>query len=307
MMSMLRTWKYLINVVLLLIAIGLEVFYTVCGGSCSYLRGNIFGMDLTYVGIIFAVILIVLSLLKWDRLILVLLSAGVGVETVLVAFQVRNNVYCPYCLAFAAVILLLFILNFDVTKKGLITGSIVLGFVLFSLFFKGSVTPSYAAEPTAFSFGNGPVKVRLYTDYFCSPCRAMEPEVEPLLIELVKKNAVTLAFIDVPIYQYSSLYARYYLYAMNARKDFDQALAARSALFEAAGEKLSEVSKIEAYLKKKDVQFKTFDVVPLSSVLNGFLASDKINSTPTCVIENGPGKETYKGSRQIIPALKQLR
>lgn len=306
-MSILRSRKHLVNIVLLLIAIGLEVFYTVCGGSCSYLRGDIFGLDLTYVGIVFAVILIVLSLLKWDRLILVLLSAGVGVEIVLVAFQVKNNVYCPYCLAFAVVIFLLFILNFDVTKKRLAIGLIVLGFALFALFFNGSVTPSYAAEPTGFSFGEGTVKVRLYTDYFCGPCRAMEPELEPLLIKLVKKNAVTLTFIDAPIYQYSSLYARYYLYAMNARKDFEQALAARSALFEAAGEKLSETSKIEAHLRQKNVQFKTFDVGPLLSVLSGFLKEDKINATPTCVIENGPKKETYKGSGQIIPALKQLR
>ena len=181
--------KRLVNVVLLLVAVGLEVFYTVCGGSCSYLRGDIFGLDLTYVGVVFAAILIGLSLLKWDRLTLVLLSAGVGVEIVLVWFQVRNNVYCPYCLAFAVVILVLFVLNFDVTKKWLITGSIVLGFFLFSLFFKGSVTPTYAAEPAVLSFGEGPVRVRLYTDYFCGPCRAMEPELEPLLVELVKKNA----------------------------------------------------------------------------------------------------------------------
>ena len=70
----------------------------------------------------------------------------------------------------------------------------------------------------------------------------------------------TLSFIDVPTYQYSSLYARYYLYAMNARKDSEQALAARSALFGAAREKLSEAPKIEARLQQKGVQVKFFDV-----------------------------------------------
>jgi len=144
MVSILRTWKYPVNVLLLLIAIGLEVFYSVCGGSCSYLKGSIFGVDLAYVGILFAVMLIVLSLLKRHRLILTLVSAGVGVEIVLVAFQVRRGVYCPYCLAFAAVILLLFILNFDATQTPLIAGFLVLGFLLFVLFFKGSITPTYA-------------------------------------------------------------------------------------------------------------------------------------------------------------------
>ena len=236
-----------------------------------------------------------------------LLSAGVGVEVVLIWFQVKNNVYCPYCLAFAAVILILFVLNLDVTKKWLVTGSIVLGFALFSLFFNGSVTPSYGAEPAVSSFGEGPVKVRLYSDYFCGPCSAMEPELEPLLVELVKKNVVTLTFIDVPMYKHSSLYARYYLYAMNARKDFEQALAARSALFEAAREKLSEAPKIESHLKTKNVQFTAFEVGPLFAVLSEFLKDEKINATPTCVIEKGSKKETYMGANQIIPALKQLK
>lgn len=145
MLSILRTWKYLINVLFLLIAIGLEVFYSVCAGSCSYLRGDIFGLNLTYVGVTFALILIGLSLLKQDQLLLVLLSAAVGVEVVLVAFQVRKDVYCPYCLGFAAIILLLFGLNFDVRKKWLIIGSVALGFALFALFFNGSVTPTLAA------------------------------------------------------------------------------------------------------------------------------------------------------------------
>lgn len=29
------------------------------------------------------------------------------------------------------------------------------------------------------TYGSGAVQVRLYTDYFCPPCRKMEPEAEP--------------------------------------------------------------------------------------------------------------------------------
>ncbi len=136
-MSILHKSKHLINILLLLIAIGLEIFYRFCAGSCSYLRGDIFGLDLSYVGIAFAVALIGLNLLKQDRLTLVLLSMAVGVEVVLVAFQVRSDVYCPYCLGFAAIMLLLFILNFESKQKILIICSIVVGFLLFALFFKG--------------------------------------------------------------------------------------------------------------------------------------------------------------------------
>ena len=144
MISLLRARKRTLNVLLSLSAIGLEVFYSICAGSCSYLRGTVFGFDLTYVGIIFAVILIALNLLKRDLLILALLSAGVGAEIVLASFQIRNNVYCPYCLGFGGIILLLCIVNFDVRRKAVVAVSVVLGFLMFSVFFKGSVVPAYA-------------------------------------------------------------------------------------------------------------------------------------------------------------------
>ncbi len=146
MASLLRTWRYPINIVLLLAAIALEIFYTVCAGSCSYLRGDLFGLDLTYVGIGFAAVLIALTLLKRDSIVLCLLAAGIGVEIVLVAFQVKHDVYCPYCLAFGAIVLLLFILNIDLQKKMLIVISILCGFIVFSLFFNGRVVPTFAAE-----------------------------------------------------------------------------------------------------------------------------------------------------------------
>jgi len=144
MISLLRARKRTLNVLLSLSAIGLEVFYRICAGSCSYLRGSVFGVDLTYVGILFALLLIVLNLLKRDLIILILLSAGVGVEIVLVAFQVRHDVYCPYCLAFAGIVLLLFVLNVDVRRKLLIALAVVTGFLAFTLFFKGSVVPTYS-------------------------------------------------------------------------------------------------------------------------------------------------------------------
>ncbi len=55
----------------------------------------------------------------------------------------QSRVYCPYCLGFAAVMLLLFLLNFDITQKWSIFGSVAVGFVLSLIFFKGSVVPTY--------------------------------------------------------------------------------------------------------------------------------------------------------------------
>ena len=61
----------------------------------------------------------------------------------------------------------------------------------------GTKTAGGEEEPLS-SFGSGPIKVRLYTDYFCPPCRDMEPDLEPLILDLVKDGTIQLTFIDVP-------------------------------------------------------------------------------------------------------------
>ncbi len=219
--------KYLINVLLACVAVALEVYYSVCGGSCSYLKGDLIGIPLQYVGIAYMACIVLVSLLKADTLLLTLLSAGVGIEVYLVGFQIWHSTYCPYCLAFGAVVVILFLLNLNRNRKRLSLISMGLALILFSVFFEGSATPSYAEETAIPTFGQGRVNVRLYTNYFCPPCRAMEPDVEPLLADLIEKNRINVMFIDTPFYQYSSLYAKYHLYAMNDKSEFEHALATR--------------------------------------------------------------------------------
>ncbi len=141
--------KYLINTILALVASGVMVFYSTCTTSCSYLRGDILGLDLKYTGIVFMVIVIVLSLLKKDGLLLPLLSMGIGAEVILVAFQVRNDVYCPFCLTFGAILVLLFLLNVQFRRKQIMIMVlfVVLGFLAFLIFFKGSAIPAYTLAP----------------------------------------------------------------------------------------------------------------------------------------------------------------
>ncbi len=64
-----------------------------------------------------------------------------GAEIQLVAFQIKNSTYCPSCIAFGTVIVILFLLNFDEDKKIFITASLILGFILFPIFFQGAVIP----------------------------------------------------------------------------------------------------------------------------------------------------------------------
>jgi hypothetical protein len=136
--------KYILNIVLASAAIGVIIFYAVCGGTCSYLKGHIFGLDLKYAGIIFMVFIILLSAMKKGLPLLILLSAGIGVEAYLVAFQVRTGVYCPFCLAFGGMLILLFLFNMDFRRKWVMASFIVLGYLLFLLFFKGSLIPTFS-------------------------------------------------------------------------------------------------------------------------------------------------------------------
>jgi len=139
-----RHRRYVINIVLACLAVGLEIYYSVCGGACSYLKGSIFGIDLEYVGIAYMACIILLSILKKDTLLLVLIAAGVGIELYLIGFQVWHNTYCSYCLAFAGVVFFLYALNFEKSKITLSFVSMCAALVLFSIFFKGSLVPSYS-------------------------------------------------------------------------------------------------------------------------------------------------------------------
>jgi len=137
------TKKRFANIVLSAIAMGAILFYSICGGSCLYLRGAIFAIDLKYAGILYMAILILLNILKRDLFIIPFVSTGVGVELFLIGFQVRYWTFCPFCLIFGAVVIAQFFLNLDWSKKWYIVFCIIIGFLVFTLFFKGGVAPTY--------------------------------------------------------------------------------------------------------------------------------------------------------------------
>jgi hypothetical protein len=138
-----RQHRHIINIILACIAIGLEIFYSICAESCSYLRGTIFGIDLQYIGIACMALIILLSILRQDFLILLIISAAVGIEFYLIGFQVWYKTYCPYCLAFGGIIFILYIVNFIKQRLFYSLFWMAIGLIGFALVFKGSVTPTY--------------------------------------------------------------------------------------------------------------------------------------------------------------------
>lgn len=184
---------------------------------------------------------------------------------------------------------------------------IVLGFLFFLLFFKGAAAPVYADEVLMPTFGEGQVQVRLYTDYLCGPCSRMEPQIEPLLKDLVKRKVITLTLVDTPIHALSPLYARYFLYILSREKRFDRILRSRAVLFGAAREKVEAREKLEEYLKAHGVKFKEIDVRQTLAALSVLIGEDKIRETPICVITTNGNKGVLKGEAEIIGALGLLK
>lgn len=179
--------------------------------------------------------------------------------------------------------------------------------VIFAIALRGPVMPAYADEIPLSAFGSGKTAVRLYTDYFCPPCKAMEPSLEPVVADLVKNNIAKVTFIDMPFYQLSSLYARYFLYALNEKKDLENALTVRNALIEASNKKIGDAAKLEALLNEKGIKFKPFEVKPTFDMFARSLRDDNIKATPSCVIEKDGKKETVVGGFDIIQALQRLK
>lgn len=299
--------RHIANLILPLAGIAIILYYSVCGNSCAYLKGAIFGLDLTYLGIGFASLLLILTLLRREALRLFLLSAGIGTEIYLIWFQVKSGVYCPYCLLFAVVLIVLFVLNFRMSKKFLVAIAVILGLLFFTLFFEGTTRP-VLADPTLMpSFGSGKYKVRIYTDYFCGPCDKLEPKLDEMVKSLVRNKVATVVFVDTPIHTHTPMYARYFLYILNAKNDFEHAMRTRVLLFSAARQNIVEKEKLEEYLTKNNIKFKPLDAKPAFDTLNKYLEEDKINSTPSVAIYDGQNKSVHKGGPEITKALEALK
>lgn len=135
--------RHIINIALSLIGIGIVLFYSYCGGACSYLKGGIFGIDLKYAGIFYMIFFIIMNILKRDFFVLLSVSIALGIEFYLIGFQVVYQTYCPFCIAFGIIVICQFILNIDWSKKWYMFSCVIIGLLFFLLFFKGSVVPTY--------------------------------------------------------------------------------------------------------------------------------------------------------------------
>ena len=201
--------RNVITIILATAGIGIMLLYATCETTCSYLQGDILGIDLMYIGIGYMLVIIILAAFKQMAYVRALLAAGIGVEAYLIAFQFKEDVFCPYCLTFASIIIMAFILNHErplIEEYGMLKQIIyglgeaefipaanvrvpllffvLLGYIFIVLTFSGSATPAYGAEKSMVpSYGHGKYEMIIFTDYFCPPCQLLESEIDPALTE----------------------------------------------------------------------------------------------------------------------------
>jgi len=279
-------------------------FYYFCGDGCLYLAGTVFGVDLKIWGFLFLSGFLVVSILKQDILISLAISAAAGGEIFLVGWQVAHKTYCPYCLILALIVAALFTINLAKKRLPLILMAIPAGFLILFLFFQSIPLKTSSLELP--KFGQGLVKVRLYSDYFCDPCQKLEPDVEKILYELVKKNKIQLVFVDVPINRNSPIYSSYYLTLAQREKSLDRILHIRQTLFAAAKNKITDSQELAKYLEDKGLP-KVIDLIDQSAEAFQYIKDDGIDSTPILVIDRGNGAETYMGRARILSTLEGLK
>lgn len=156
------------------------------------------------------------------------------------------------------------------------------------------------------TFGEGPISIRLYTDYMCPPCSRIEPEIEEILPKLFAKGNVRVTFIDVPIHDESPLYTAQYVSLAGHNTSFTKAIKIRSALFGAARMKITDTAGICRYLQGSGEQCGgEVNLKPILSAWTHQMSADGISSTPTCVIEDKGNKQSYTG-KEIVPALEGI-
>jgi thiol-disulfide isomerase/thioredoxin len=306
MIKRLSRYKRGMTIVLGIAGIAVMATYNLCSESCTYLRGSMLGLDLKYLGIIYMGTILATGGFGKNTLCAILLSVGLGGEVFLLGFQVMNGVYCPYCLAFAAVVLVLFAIHLERIRPSTAILFAVIGLSVFLCLFSGSATPAYAEETRISYFGNGPVKVRIYTDYFCPPCRSMEPELEPIVIDLVRRRIAAVTFVDTPVHRETILYAKCFLGMVTGRRDVSQILWARAALFKAAEKNIRSLPDLEAFLGEGGLKCRYVDSSQAFETFRKHLRDDRIDSTPSCVVEGPGGRKKFTGAREILRALTRL-
>ena len=132
----------------------------------------------------------------------------------------------------------------------------------------------------------------------------MEPAVEPLLKNLITRNAIRLTLVDMPFSSGSILYARYFLYALN-ENDFDHALKVRTPFFSHRRQEHNNRGEDRVSVQTRRHILPAFEPKLAFNQYNDLIKEDHVDSTPSCVIVREGKKKTFVGGGDVVNALRK--
>ena len=296
------------SIALLVLAIG--HFCKIDG--CAMLSGDILGIDLNIIGAIYFSLLFasiyIFRKTKDYALTALLTAAGIGAEAIFFSYQISNSVYCPKCITAGITLIPLFILTRGYIRKRVLTAMVLLGLIVTSITFNGSILPSYAAnyEP---SFGNkkASTEVIIYTDYMCPSCFQAETPMNNELIKMQSK--VKIRFIDIPMHKESVPLAEAFVYfATESTGDLLLALHVRDILFKTGALGGTQQSVYNAFASQKipyTANSANFNQM-ISDYYIPLLKKDRVKKTPSVVIVRNGKRTLYTGQTDALAALTKL-
>jgi protein-disulfide isomerase len=294
-----------------------------------------FGLHLALVGLVYfgllAGSLLLASLTDRARgLVSLVMAGGAGAEVTLVHLQ-KNVIqaWCPLCLAIAAVVLLLCIVQAIgfitaarrqpamnrrtiITKVLMVLVAATAGFLVS---FTGIDRPEAAATQPSVALGkaSSKVEVLVFSDWLCPVCVKVEPAIEAAFPALEKRARIL--FLDKPVHREAMNFVPYHLsFLVNEKGKY---LQLRRALFELASKNrnpsLDDVKAAVAPLGVSYRQLSFMDVSQLMGAAQALSTQYGIKGTPTVVVVNSQtGKrKTLVGGKEIsrdnlIKAVQEL-
>lgn len=319
---------YYVTTFFLTAALLLSIFsyMNMCTSACeSEHTYRLFGLPFEAVGIPFFAALLLLHTLGWRQRVLsrfkeYLVAAALGAEVVFIAVQkFEVGSWCPLCLAIAATICLAawamawegrwrhreearishYEENSPMSYKRISLFAAALSGFLIAF---AGISPGNAMEAVekdvkdklVLGKSSSPIEIYIFTDWFCPPCRKLEPTLATLVPEVMKDARVS--FIDVAVHPESLDFVPYNMSFLIYNKP--QYLQLREVLegMAKSNKKPTELQVKEA-AQKIGVALQELDFADVAIGLDYFQEMTKkfaIDGTPMVVIVNHKTNEQRK-------------
>lgn len=301
-------------------------YLNMCTSACeSEHTYRLFGLPFEAVGIPFFAALLLLHTLGWrqrhlSRLKEYLIAAALGAEVVFIAVQkFEVGSWCPLCLAIAAAIFFAAwalawegrwryreesrISTYEENppmsyKRISLFAAALSGFLIA---FTG-ISPGNAMEAVekdvkdklVLGKSSSPIEIYIFTDWFCPPCRKLEPTLATLVPEVTEQARVS--FIDVAVHPESLDFVPYNMSFMIYNKP--QYLQLREVLQDIAkSNKKPTKLQIKDAAQKIGVALQELDFADIAIGLDYFQEMTKkfaIDGTPMVVVVNHKTNEQRK-------------